>query len=368
MSNDKKKTAQENTVPSSQDSTAASESPKEAISAREFAEHLYDLDKLVYELSGSSLGRVFTNDRERNISIIEKALVKNREHIIRSELALIGNMARSIQDTDDHYKALSAYNEVFHEFSRIISEPGTLIASSQDMNLNELNLNNRFTRDNRLIICINRSYGCVANNVGLGIADALHINYYDAEIFMRLIQRTSDAKGKVKLTKAETDIINAQIGAGNPGLSYQKQKLTLKEHLARANRYHGLSARDAYFFAESELLIQMAKEKDFVVMGRCADNVMRSNNIPHVSIFLTAPEERRIRRIMEVNNVDERTARRQMHQVDKDRAEYYEFFTNHKWNDAANYDITLNTSMFGVRGSIDFILQILDNAGLGGKR
>ena len=71
---------------------------------------------------------------------------------------------------------------------------------------------------------------------------------------------------------------------------------------------------------------------------------------------------------MEVNNVDERTARRQMHQVDKDRAEYYEFFTNHKWNDAANYDITLNTSMFGVRGSIDFILQILDNAGLGGKR
>lgn len=368
MNDDKNKTSQENTVPSSQNSTADTESAKNNISARKFAEQLYDLDKLVYELSGSSLGRVFTNDRDRNVAIIEKALIKNREHIIRSELALIGNMARSIQDTDDHFKALSAYNEVFCEFRKIISEPGTLIADSQDMNLNELNLHNRFTRDNRLIICINRSYGCAANNVGLGIADALHINYYDAEIFMRLIQRTSDAKGKVKLTKAETDIINAQIGAGNPGLSYQKQKLTLKEHFARANRYHGLSARDAYFFAESELLIQMAKEKDFVVMGRCADNVMRSNNIPHVSIFLTAPEERRIRRIMEVNNVDERTARRQMHQVDKDRAEYYEFFTNHRWNDAANYDITLNTSMFGVRGSIDFILQILDNAGLGGKR
>ena len=123
-----------------------------------------------------------------------------------------------------------------------------------------------------------------------------------------------------------------------------------------------------YAFYLPIFFMMMAKEKDFVVMGRCADNVMRSNNIPHVSIFLTAPEERRIRRIMEVNNVDERTARRQMHQVDKDRAEYYEFFTNHKWNDAANYDITLNTSMFGVRGSIDFILQILDNAGLGGKR
>ena len=368
MNNDKKKTSQENTVPSSQNSTADTESVKKNISARKFAEQLYDLDKLVYELSGSSLGRVFTNDRDRNVAIIEKALIRNREHIIRSELALIGNMARSIQDADDHYKALSAYNDVFCEFRKIVSEPGTLIASSQDMNLNELNLHNRFTRDNRLIICINRSYGCAANNIGLGIADALHINYYDAEVFMRLIQRTSDAKGKIKLTKAEADIINTQIGAGNPGLSYQKQKLTLKERLARANRYHGLPARDAYFFAESELLVQMAKEKDFVVMGRCADCVMRSNNIPHVSIFLTAPEERRIQRIMEVNDVDERTARRQMRQVDKDRADYYEFFTNHKWNDAANYDITMNTSMFGVRGSIDFILQILDNAGLGGKR
>ncbi|MGN1383559.1 MAG: AAA family ATPase [Eubacterium sp.] len=374
MSDDKKKTTQ-GAAPVDKQKTGSTENsgpenretPK-TVDARTLAEHLYDLDKLVYELSGSSLGRVFTNDRDRNVTIIEKAMIKGHEHIIRSEMALIGNMARTIQDKDDHFKALSAYNDVFNEFSALAAEPGSIIASERDVDMNELNLNNRFTRDNRLIICINCSYGCAANNVGLGIADALHINYYDAEIFMRLIQRTTDAKGKVKLTRAETDIINAQMGAGNPGLSYQKQKLTLKEHIARFNRYHGLSARDAYFFTESELLLQMAKEKDFVVMGRCADCVMHSNNIPHVSIFLTAPEERRIRRIMEVNGVNERAARRQMHQVDKQRSEYYEFFTNHRWDDAANYDITLNTSMFGVRGSIDFILQILDNAGLGGKR
>lgn len=68
MSNDKKKTAQENTVPSSQDSTAAPESPKEAISAREFAEHLYDLDKLVYELSGSSLARLYQRPRAQHLN------------------------------------------------------------------------------------------------------------------------------------------------------------------------------------------------------------------------------------------------------------------------------------------------------------
>lgn len=53
MSDDKKKTSQENTAPSSQNNTADAESMKKNISARKFAEQLYDLDKLVYELSGS---------------------------------------------------------------------------------------------------------------------------------------------------------------------------------------------------------------------------------------------------------------------------------------------------------------------------
>ncbi len=342
--------------------------PSMQIDSREFAERLYDLDKLVYDLSGSSLGRVFTSDRDHAVNIIEKALNMQRENIIRSELALIGNMARTIQDKADHYTALSAYNEMIGIYRQIVAEPASLITTEQDRSLNELNLENRFTRENRLIICISRSYGSAANNVGLGIADALHINYYDAEILMRLIQRRSDQGSKIPLTKAETDMIDFQLDAGNPGLAYRKEKLTMKERYQHFNRYHGLPSRDAYFFAESELLVELAKEQDYVVMGRCADSVMHSNNIPHVSIFLTAPEKRRIKRIMRVNNVDERTAKRQMHQVDRQRAEYYEFFTNHKWNNGANYDLTLNTATFGVRGTIDFILQILDNAGLGGKR
>ena len=167
MSKDKKNKDIRPSVPKD---TSESGTEGKKISARELAGKLYDLDKLVYELSGSSLGRVFTNDRERNVTIIEKALNENGEHIIRSELALIGNMARSIQDEEDHYRALSAYNELFNEFREIAAHPGTLVASERDVQLNELNLHNRFSRKDRLIICINRTYGSAANNVGLGIA------------------------------------------------------------------------------------------------------------------------------------------------------------------------------------------------------
>lgn len=52
----------------------------------------------------------------------------------------------------------------------------------------------------------------------------------------------------------------------------------------------------------------MAKEEDFIVMGRCADVILANNHIPHISIFITAPFEQRVRRIMEVNDLDHKKA------------------------------------------------------------
>lgn len=74
------------------------------------------------------------------------------------------------------------------------------------------------------------------------------------------------------------------------------QKRTLKQMLREFSRYHGLSKKDAVFFNQSDLLCEMAKQEDFVVMGRCADVILTNNRIPHISIFITAPFEQRVRR------------------------------------------------------------------------
>ena len=61
------------------------------------------------------------------------------------------------------------------------------------------------------------------------------------------------------------------------------------EKARRFSRNHGLPANDAAFFNESEILRELAEKEDFIVIGRCADVILKNNNIPHVSVFITAP-------------------------------------------------------------------------------
>ena len=71
----------------------------------------------------------------------------------------------------------------------------------------------------------------------------------------------------------------------------------------------------------------MAKKEDFIVMGRCADVILTNNRIPHISIFITAPFEQRVRRMMEVNNLPLKEAVRRLKKIDKGHEQYYHFYT-----------------------------------------
>ena len=69
---------------------------------------------------------------------------------------------------------------------------------------------------------------------------------------------------------------------------------SLKDHIKYFSRYHGLNRQDAVFFNQSDLICDMAKKEDFIIMGRCADAILTNNGIPHISIYITAPIEQRI--------------------------------------------------------------------------
>ena len=162
--------------------------------------------------------------------------------------------------------------------------------------------------------------------------------------------------------------------AGYPGKAVDKadqeaafekpKKLTLKDWAAGFNRYHGLNKRDAVFFNQSDLICDMAKKEDFIVMGRCADVILTNNRIPHISIFITAPFEQRLRRTMEVHpGLNEKQAKHLLKQLDCQHQNYYRFFTGKKWGNAANYDLCLNSAAYGIDGPVDFILRMLDREG-----
>ncbi|SFR83473.1 AAA family ATPase [[Clostridium] aminophilum] len=333
---------------------------------RELAEHIYDLDLKVYETTGSSLGRVFNDDRERCVRRMIRAMEDTpEEHLVRSEVVLIGNMARTIRDKSVRKEIMTAYNEIMQKLLMMQrTSIGTNILDKRRARLNPMSIDGRFAENQHLIICISRTYGSGGNYIGFGLADKLKIDYYDAEIFNATLKRLEAEQDGLT---DEADYVGLQLQKSkskNPGLDVYTEKTGFREWFKKLNRYHGLPKKDALFFNQSDLICEMAQKSDFVVMGRCADVILRNNNIPHISIFITAPFERRVRNMMEYNHQDRKTTEKYVQQVDRAHAAYYEYFTGLKWGQANHYDFCLNSASYGIQGSVDFILRTLKYNGV----
>lgn len=363
--------------------TTSSDKKYSSAAYRELAEEIYDLDEKTYKALGSSLGRVFTDEKERCIERMIYAMeVLPEEHRVRSDLALIGNMARTIPEHDVRSRLMTEYNDIMQRLVRISAAfSETAILDRSRARLNTLTMGGRFGEENHLIICISRSYGSAGSQIGYGLADKLKINYYDAEIFQQVLRRMEADEdgiadsgafpgirdpGLTDLPEIPKDPGKAakKIAKTNPGMDTYKDSVSLRERLHRLNRYHGLPARDAVYFNQSHLICQLAKAEDFVVMGRCADVILRNNHIPHISIFITAPPMRRIARMMEINHVSWKVAKKQLKEVDHEHAAYYHYYTGNKWGDARHYDLCINSSSYGIQGSIDFIVNMLKANGV----
>ena len=126
-------------------------------------------------------------------------------------------------------------------------------------------------------------------------------------------------------------------------------------------KYHGLPVQDAIFFNQSDLICDMAKKEDFIVMGRCADVILTNNHIPHISIFITAPFERRVQRAMEKHQgMSEKKAKHLLKQLDKRHERYYHAYTGKKWGDAVNYDLCIDSASYGIEESVELIERMIN--------
>lgn len=323
----------------------------------EIAERIYDLDVKVYESIGSALGRTFTDDRQTCLDNLARLMtLRPQGHLLRSELALISNMARTIKDDEVRAEVMTEYDAILKEVTELPDGFGKVdIMNKKRAKLNMGRMKKKFKKDDHLVICIGRTQGSAGNDIGFALADALHINYYDVEILQEVMKRLEIEKDpKVSGDKDQDGIIEDK---------YQKNfgsAKGLRAKLHDFNRYHGLNKDDAIFFNQSDLLCKMAKEEDFIVMGRCADVILANNHIPHISIFITAPFEQRVKRYMEVNNMTLKQAVRELKKMDKKHNDYFHYYTGLKWGDAENYDICFNSASYGIEESVEIIERMLN--------
>ena len=95
-------------------------------------------------------------------------------------------------------------------------------------------------------------------------------------------------------------------------------------------------------------------------MGRCADAILKNNHIPHISIYITAPFAIRVRRMMELKNLDLKQAINLVRKMDHKHQDYYHSFTGKRWGDAINYDLCINSACYGIDESVELIGRLIN--------
>ncbi|MCD7737706.1 MAG: cytidylate kinase-like family protein [Lachnospiraceae bacterium] len=200
----------------------------------------------------------------------------------------------------------------------------------------------------KAVITIARQYGSGGSVVGQMLAEQLGIDYYDKELLSMVSgERGIDEKA---LSRAD-EKIRPSLLFGLVRNVYDSEKSTqdLDEAVTSEKLFH----------YQARLIKAVASEESCVIIGRCADFVLK--DYPNVlRVFIHAPEDKRLERAWSIrSDLHLKDVSRYIEKVDKRRGSYYKYFTGQTWTDARNYDLCIDSGKLGYQGCVDTIAQQL---------
>lgn len=199
--------------------------------------------------------------------------------------------------------------------------------------------------DKKIIINIGRQFGGGGHGVASELSRKLGIPVYDKE----LIKKAAQDSGFSAEFFEESD--------------EKKRFFSLSSIFA-----NGFSETDNYmsdrgiFKMQSQTIMKIAEQGSAVIVGRCSDYILRDMGCT-LDVFLTSPLEVRAARIAERTGMSLEEAARLAEEKDRKRAEYYNYYTFTDWGVASTYDLCLDSSILGIEGTADFIIDFARKAG-----
>lgn len=194
------------------------------------------------------------------------------------------------------------------------------------------------------VITISREYGSGGRAIGERLAKELGVPFYDKELIFMAAKESGLSEEYIKKTEQmkSTSFLY--------GLYMSAQQLPMNDQI---------------FLVQSKIIRQVAQEGPCVIVGRCADYVLRDDpNVALVNLFVHAPLAARIRRESARTNTTPAEAEKRIRQVDKERAAYYNFFSSKRWGDAQAYDLCVNTDGLEISEVAKLVLRYLELRGL----
>lgn len=192
--------------------------------------------------------------------------------------------------------------------------------------------------EKQVVITVAREYGSGGRYVGRLIADKLGIKFYDKDFITELAKET---------------------GLSEDYIENQEQK---RESLAGLNNgyYFGLDNADELFIQEAELIKKLSNKESCVIIGRCADFILKDKeNV--IKVFVYSNKEDKVKRVTEIYGLDKAKAEKEIKRIDKLRANHYKHYTEKEWGNHTNYDICINSDTLGVEKSAELICEMVQN-------
>ena len=195
--------------------------------------------------------------------------------------------------------------------------------------------------EQKLIITIARSYGSGGRTLAKMLSENLNIPYFDKDIVKLASEKSGINEGLFGVTDEKLNGIFKKIKGNYKGktLSPSSSKYTSDDNL---------------FEFTAEVIKEMAASGDCIIVGRCADYILKDNKDVISLYFYATEEDCMVRLRNQVSGTDAELLKRK-HEIDKSRAEYYKHYTHKEWNDATNYDFCLNTATMDYDKLVDVV-------------
>lgn len=201
------------------------------------------------------------------------------------------------------------------------------------------------------IITIGRTFGSGGREIGERLAEEFNIKCYDKELLSRAAKESGLCEEVLKNHDEKPtgsflyNLVMDTYSFGYNSLSYVDMPVSHK-----------------VFIAQFDTIKNIAKDGPCVIVGRCADYALQDfDNVLNLFIY-SKPEEcvkRIMKRFPDIRSTEE--ARQMIIKKDKQRKSYYDYYSSKKWGHVDTYDLSVDSSVLGIDGTVAFLKQFVED-------
>ena len=201
--------------------------------------------------------------------------------------------------------------------------------------------------DKKIIITIGRQFGSGGKCVAEVLGRKLGIPVYDQELIMKAAQESGFSAEFFEQSDEKRRF-------------FSLSSIFATAYSSEAENY---MSDKGLFRIQCETIRNIAAQGPAVIVGRCSDYVLRDME-NKLDVFLTSPLEKRAARVAERQGIDFAKAMETVEREDRNREEYYNYYTFGNWGVASNYDLCIDSDKLGDEGTADMIIEFARKAGL----